>query len=293
MTVPLLTIVTETFQDREASLKGQSFERSYTRKFWVTANIITDQQFIMLAFGVPRLGDIYFTTKGGLDAGSWCQEVVARQRNASPLEWEVVARYSSRVDANSAFIQNPLLRPTIIVPSTKKYPTPIDYAINGAVIQNVVDDKFDPPLMGVNANLVLTITRNMAVIDFLALRDYQQCINEFAYLGFPEETLLVEDISATPESENGINFWKVTVILECASTNQPNNDFTWRKKILHCGYNELVGGVKRPILLPGGARPSTPQLLDAAGVKLAVGAAPVWIMADVYPLLDFALLTLF
>ncbi len=308
MALPIITVV-ETFHDREASLKGQTFERTYTRKFWVTSDINTDQQIIMLAIGLPRLGDIYVTTKGGLDTGAWCQEITARQRNEKNKEWIVEAHYSSTLTANNAFIQNPLLRPTIVSFTTKKFSRPMPRENAAGVtsqfdILNTAGDRYDPPAMARSANLVYTITRNMGTVDPIALRSYTCRINEFPYLGQPEGTLLVDDISASPESENGVNFYKVTAVLECASIGQPIND-TWSLKLLECGYNELQSGTgkKIPILLSGGVKPSSPQLLDedgfclnadtTAGATPGLTGPPVYTDWDIYLPLDFTLLNLF
>lgn len=178
--------------------------------------------------------------------------------------------------ANPQPLDNPLLRPVQAQYRTIKRSVVMKRQ-NGAPLTNSAEDIFDPPPDREKPYLQLVITHNTATFSRTLIELYVGAINDRAFLGFDEKTVMLTDLQATLRFEHGVFYWERTFTFEVDSGGYHP------VKILDAGWNELSGGVKKAIRDTVGTPSTRPHLLNGTGGKLAVGAAPVYReFTDVY-----------
>jgi hypothetical protein len=217
----------------------------------------------------------------------------------SPYIWIVTCRYSTKLPEQvaqalinpngsggnaggsensiaSAMDPNPLNRPVRWVARTLTKMVALDKDVLGRNIDNSAGEPLDPPPTVKRAMPVFELTKNLATYDqFAAMCDYVGCINKTPYLGKPSRTMLLDDIGAETQHENGVSFVTVRAVFVY---DKNTHYFTY----LDAGYHELINGSIKPIILPSGQRPARPVPLNGNGLRIVVPANNQAGIAGVY-----------
>lgn len=290
----------ETWAGRDGSVNSQR-ERMYTRTFLVNVSDPTlGWEWVRLVTGLPRIWDFYVSASGAIDTGSFCQELTGRQKAEDPYLWDVVARYTNRIqrpDIN--IVENPLLRPAEISYGATSIMRPATFDRNGDAVVNSAGDPFDPPLEVEEHRLTITIVRNQMSYNALGYLGYYDAVNEDAWFGFPKEYVKCCRITGRRQYENGVYFWPTTYEFMVRLNRDENltddggNIFKpWDYPVLDRGFWYLDGATKKLILDTFGRPSPTSRLLDGAGNELAAGQPGVYLPFSLCKLKRFADLAL-
>lgn len=276
-------------------------QRTFTRHFQVqTDNPRTSQLQVRLATGIPRLFDIYNT---GLESDNWCfvESIQVDQERNNLNTWYITVNYSSistdpvytrplNQVAGSPGQGQPTSSPTSepdkyqwYSETVKKY---VEKDIAGTEIKNSAGDFFNPPLSENRYILILKVTRQLATFDGPTMMQYKDCVNTYAWNGFPPYHCLISDINAQSQFQDNVSFWLVTFTFKIQPT------IPWvPTKILDRGFYQKKAGsnVNVPIYSPTTAQPTTiPRRLDGTGFKLADTAPGVYLDFYLYYDIDFS-----
>lgn len=185
-----------------------------------------------------------------------------------------------------SIIENPLSRPAKYSFSTIKVNKPLIYDLADVAIKNSAGYPFDPPLEYQAIHTQLTVSKNLAITTVTSswIQTYMDTINNAAFVGFPQYSLRITDITATSENENSVWYWATTFVFEF------NPDLWYPIKVLDAGWQDSTG---KTIELEFGRQPTTVPLLNGSGSKLSAGGTPVFRSFDIYDDKDFSVLGLF
>lgn len=167
------------------------------------------------------------------------------------------------------------------------YEQVIDRASDGSTpLVNSAGDYFDPGVTIDEARCVLKVTKNLASVTPATLMAFSNKINTDVWNGFPVKTLKfapprIQRLYHQNVGTNAGSYWRVEHTFEY-------NRYTWDRFILDQGYRQVVGGVRRNILVDG-APAQSPVPLNGSGVALAVPVTAVNVLQfQVYPDITFA-----
>lgn len=276
--------------------------RIFTRHFQVqTDNPRTSQLQVRLAAGIPRLFDIYDT---GVEADSWCfVESIQVEQEANNLNtWYVTVNYSS-ISTDPAYTRplnqvagspgqgqpssSPTAQPDSYLWSSETIKKYVEKDIDGNDVKNSAGDPFNPPLSENRYILILKVTRQQATFDGPTEMQYKDCVNSFAWNGFPPYHCLISDITGQSQFQDNVGYWLVSYTFKI----QPYVPWI-PTKILDRGFYEKGVGAGAPnvqIFSVNTGQPTTiPRRLDGAGHKLADGAAGVYLDFNFYYDIDFS-----
>jgi len=243
--------------------------KKYTRVFLVVLDTVETDGAITArqAAGVPRRGDLHDT-----DTSARVIVVDPQQIDGSPLYWNVEVEYSTEYDSDSGggvVAENPLDRPDEYSWGHFDRTVILDRDKNGAAITNSAGDVFDPPLEEDQSLPELTIIRNQLVYPPNTAFNYMNSVNNSSLTikgaTVAPRQVKMKQFSGQQNTENGVTYFRVTYRVQF-------NPATWDRFVLDIGFNQLVAGVRVPILVKG-EPPTLPQLLSN-GVALTA-AAPV------------------
>jgi len=283
-----------------------------TRTYRVTLEAITDSEMtgpdVVGAPGMP----IKFGTHAD-DPIARCISVEAEQDPDDANYWILTYDYSTRVEqfAQAAGDESgglggggetspehndtdPLDRRPKIKLRTKLFKKTIFSSLDGVLIANYAGDPYEGTVIEV-PRLVIDITRNLADFDPTLIADTVGAVNVGEWFGYAIRQVKCEELTADTEWDQGVFYWRVHGVFVVANEADLVHSETpgtyWYEWKLNAGYNQLVSGVLRPILIQG-QRPSRPQLLTATGAQAAVGATPIYLGFRVLPDASFAALGL-
>lgn len=180
-------------------------ERKYTRLGTVTTTSIETEPAIILALGVPRVGDPF----GPSDLGALCTNVAVEMDRDSELVWNVRAEYSTFHGDEQQQNEEPLLRPTIWrYTSVRGTRTQAKDAQDQAYENTHGDPLGSPPEM-VYSTARYTITRNEPSFDSDDADDYANTVNDTPWYGKAAGKVLCEGIQAEEQWEGNHHFYVV------------------------------------------------------------------------------------
>ena len=161
--------------------------------------------------------------------------------------------------------------------------------IAGATIVNSAGDPFDPAFTQEKLYPELVIERTQRTFSPQWMLDYRGKRNSAAItIGgkvWAAKCLRVVDITATQPAGQSAQSWQVTITIRYDPV---FHDI----RTLDVGLREKVAGKMVPIM-DGGQKATQPVLLNGAGRKLAVGAAPVFLPRfEIYDTVSFTNLRL-
>lgn len=181
-----------THSGREGGVNERD-ERRYRQQYLA----ITDDPHdgVPTVGGDPRIPKLFmfYSTPNETDFDAGCISVEPRQRPDSRYVWDVEVLYSTVFDVRD---EDPLRRLPDVFWGSIKSTEVVWRDRNGKGIVNSAGDYFDPPLERPVSRRRLMIVRNEAHHDPQLGVDFEDAVNQKTFLGFPPNTVKVEDISA-------------------------------------------------------------------------------------------------
>ena len=292
------TLFVEIHEGRQASVDSK-FQRTYTRVFLVG----TDSGNFGPAYAGshPSLPIIF--SRHPEDIAAFCVRLSPVQDSQDPTLWRVTAEYSYNPDLTmgggtgvpaidgqqqgvspASRDSRPLFRPNDYSIATSTYPISIYKDFNNVAILNRAGDPFLPPLEIQRAEATITVGLNSLNAPSGAWLASAGQVNANtmvigAYVANPGQAKL-NSISAQFLYENGINYWRWTLVFGYRTT--------WAVEVLNQGLRELRAGKLVPILDDAtGYKIDQPALLTVDGAKAAAGADPNYRTFNIYPRVTF------
>lgn len=264
--------------------------RTATDSYIVVTSGPTQTSQVLFAPGIPRWGDPH--PRDGLKRAS---KFDARQRKGQPDLWDVTVEYEAIVPQESddpSSNGDPLSEPKQVSWSDATTTEPIDVTYNERIIQNTVEEPFDPPIQIEVVESVCTIVRNESAFDARVAEQYKMTVNADRFLECEPGLVRCNSITATKQFRTGWPpYWQVTYQFQIRSSMFPHG---WRRRIKNDGTREWVGlntdGTKqyRTILDQDGNPLTRPVPLSIGGRKLAASEAIYWLYFDVYQAVSYS-----
>ena len=262
----------ELWQQRRASLDEKA-NRTYTRCFLVvTDNELHGQATVIAAFiaeyGI-NIGAPYVTPAEN-DMGALCKRIDPQQRSESRWEWEVTVEYTSAYDTDDPPTEtSPLDRPAKVRYGSSRIREPYEVDTENYYVCNSAWDQFDPPAERDASASTITITKNKATFDAITEWGYRNKLNDADFSiedsTFATGTLKIGDVSAEPRTENEVDFFEITYVVEY----RPQG---WSDSFIDKGRRGMdpLTGEYFAFTLAGNNRPvETDVLMNGNGDRLA------------------------
>lgn len=293
--MPAIKSITEVADNRGASLSltegqvGALTKRAYKRA-WVVefdpADVPSDPADAIAAVPVG-IGDVYLSALGVPDFACFCGSIEPAQYKA-PWVWMVTASYSSDLDLSNPS-GDPLLMPPVFSWGKKSATRPATlYDAKGNVVAGVnsAGDPIDPPPTAEETWTTLEIARNWASFDPVKMSQFDDTVNEFAYLGFGPLEVLCTGVTAESEYVKGAVIWKVRGRFEIKA----DGPKSWALQILDRGFQGYDNAGNKRVFVDQatGRSLSGASLLDGTGKQLARNAAPVFLTFYTKAYMDFS-----
>lgn len=291
----LITALTAEAVNSPSGTKTATGGPSYTRLFDIYCDSANDGPKTILDHpSTPQVGDLYgfgneFDALIPLDSISCDREGWGNHETYGKVyKWILRCdyKYPSNTGQPPAQIENPLQRPVEVsgVPFITSKFTNKD--VNGTVIKNSAKEAFVDPFEIPHTEFEIEFIRNEAISPANTALYYTNKINSQAIWGGDEHTWLCTGITFQLVYEGTYTYYRVTYRFRY-------NPAKHVLKVIDNGFNQLVGGVLKPILLADGTRPVEPFKLDGSGAKLSDNADPVFLDdIDIYDETPFSALSL-
>ncbi len=246
-------------------------KNAFTRELLVYVDDVDDGPAVVLADSlVPKVGD-YYVTGNDYDPGSFCKSVKPTRDGVNEKLFHVTCEYDNEepdIDSTTA----PLLRPATFDWSNRReeFFFPTDQRGHHYVTPAGVPLE-NPPATPLHL-LTLTITKNVASYNPLAMNAYADAVNLTAFLGFAAGYAKIEDIvpsSLQHETINGTHYQYYQMETVVAFRRIPWHPHYIVAKGRH--YKNSSGD-----LVPSnadGVLTDHEEFLDAAGEKTTAGGA--------------------
>lgn len=158
---------------------------------------------------LPSYGS-YYSYGNERDVGAILQSRSAPQLNEQRQWWEVTDSYSSKQDDEDPENpeENPLLRPPKRRISYERRDKYLPRDKDGVPYVTSAGEPYGRETAATPSSLmVLTISRNEAGLPLAVGDEYQDCVNEHEFYGWPADSVLMADLGADDGWENGVYFW--------------------------------------------------------------------------------------
>lgn len=290
-----------------------SIDRDRSRTWTLVIEAITDSatddfDTVVGTVGFPR----QFVSTHPNDPEAFCVSVKGQQHEDDATYWELTYTYKTAVpefaqgtpdgtgQSDPQHSDDPLDRAPQIRLYTRmiKVPTFFDYNGNGLI------NSAGSPYETWNRELpilVIDARKNVSAFLFDNLNDIVGSVNDAEFRGWEKRRVKCETLEASPKFDKGF-YWDLhgqiavgrTAQIIDTSASIGGSDGWWFDWKLNAGYEiwDAIAGKLRPIIMPGGQRPSRPQPLNAAGtavINLRNGVdRPVWNAFRICPDANFA-----
>lgn len=264
---------------------GITRRRDYTRVFEVRTSSPYDDATVA---GGPQARGLGLPGNGApypLDLFARVVRVNPAQHAADPTLWTVTVEYSTDLPRRQAAEtqgfdpktgeskesatgkgdrpENPLDRDPVYEVDYEEATEVVTHTPAGFPVLNSADMPYDPPVEDERSYAVVTVTKNLAVVQFDWLEQFVDSVNSVKWMGRAVRTCRIKSLSYRPASENGTNFWQVRFRIKV----RPQK---WDRLVAETGYYEKVsdgaGGFNRqpiPAATDGAGRPiDEPRLLN-------------------------------
>lgn len=242
--------------------------------------------------GFPQRGD-YYSYNGVVVLSLLCFNRKIKQRGTEhPGIFDFTLNYSNDFP-DGGFEQNPLLMPTKYEYGFEQFQKFLERDMDNLKIANSAGDPFTdaPPID--DSRPLITATRNEAYYNPSLMDLYKDSINQSAVTiqgySYPAYSLKLRDISGSPASGSGINYYVVRYGLYA------NRDLWKPHKLLDKGwrsFDEGDGNTPEPIKDERGQVLPNESLLNGSGLAQTAGATPYYKEFSVYKVLNFSILGL-
>jgi hypothetical protein len=250
---------------------------SNTEGYQVLTTIGTQEDAVVAAVGIPRIGDQHST---GIE--SYCESVDPQQ--VSPIFWMVTVSYRGVPNDDAVEVEWTDTTTT----------EPIDRDITGRAIMTVNLEPVDGLSMDVNDQIVV-IRRKFLTINTAGIAAYRRSTNSDTYLGWAPGTARLVGFSAKNRfAYNGIQeLWDVTARIQFR---EPYANTTpaeaWYKRWRHEGLYIKDGSIIRRATDGQGQEVVKPVLLKLDGTKETDPDAAYFFHSQVYGSLPYSALGL-
>ena len=231
---------------------------------------------------VPRRGDWF----EGTDIAMACTTLDIQQGDIDHrLEWRVVAGFETGVLATEQ--ENPLDAPPEVVWDDMDSTEPVYVDRQGDPITNSAGETFDPPVSRLFFDSQVTVTRNVPFHDQAFALSYKGKANAGSFnvdghLVNPEKALVVGWSGQNGLIQNGFTYARETIRIALRGDG-------WKRNLLDQGYTERDGANRQQVIKDdSGAPMNQPVKLDGAGHRLEEGAAAVFLVKEVYDVIDYS-----
>lgn len=180
--------------------------------------------------------------------------------------------------------ENPLLRPVKIRGGTQTYTENSIKDKDDKVVANSAKEAF-PPHERLAPLAEFSFVRNESTSPAGYSIAYVGRLNASPIWDAAAKTILCTSITWDKQYENSYEFYQTTYSFSYKEDG-------WKLKLVDNGFNELVAGALKPILLPDNTKPTEPFKLNGSGAKAASNADPVIKEFDIYKTVNFASLGL-
>jgi hypothetical protein len=250
---------------------------SNTEGYQVLTTIGTQEDAVVAAVGIPRIGDQHST---GIE--SYCESVDPQQ--VSPIFWMVTVSYRGVPNDDAVEVEWTDTTTT----------EPIDRDITGRAIMTVNLEPVDGLSMDVNDQIVV-IRRKFLTINTAGIAAYRRSTNSDTYLGWAPGTARLVGFSAKNRfAYNGIQeLWDVTARIQFR---EPYANTTpaeaWYKRWRHEGLYIKDGSIIRRATDGQGQEVVKPVLLKLDGTQETDPDAAYFFHSQVYGSLPYSALGL-
>lgn len=287
-----MSIITSMNAEKPESPIGTKTDKggpAYTRVFDIYCDSVNDgPKTIFDHPTIPKIGDFYLFGSEvdpniPLESVSANRAEIINDGSRLLYRWEVRCEY--RISQNSGqppnIPENPLLRPVEISGggiSTSRF---TNEDVDGKVIKNSAKEPFTDPFEIPHTEFEIEFTRNEASSPANNSLFYQNKVNATPIWGGAAKTWLCTGVPFSIVYEGIYVYYRV----------QYRFRYNPKKHVLKPvdnGFNELVGGVLKPILLTDGTRPTEPFKLNGSGAKLGDNSNPVFLSdVEIYETASF------
>ena len=282
--------------------------RTYTRRFRVLVNKpvkdgpVTVNAAIQLTPWLLVHGAAYqFGTDAEgyeFDAAYLNRLTIAPETDEDFGSYLVTAGYGPPLGDNPLAAQTGTFEPIAFEIDFLKAEKVVDRDRTGAAVVNSAGDPYDdPPVTREDSRMVLTVTQNVASLDYATIQLARDSVNEFTWGPFQPRTVKCEPPRCTRKWQNDTGYywqiqWQFLVIdEEYRDTTNTLLGVGWDKVLLDAGYRYKSGSAYKQILVDNNPV-SKPYPLDGAGGLLASPATATkkYRTFYLYKLFDFNLL---
>jgi len=250
---------------------------SNTEGYQVLCEIGDEEDAIVAASGIPRIGDQHAT-----GIYSYCERVDPQR--VSPIFWVVTVSYRGLLNEDAVDVEW----------SDSQTTEPIDRDINGRAIVTVNLEPVDGLSMDV-ADQVVVITRKFLSINTAGIAAYRRATNSDTFLGWPPGTARLVGFSAKNRFVYGglQEEWNVTARIQFR---QPYANTTaaqaWYKRWRHEGLYIKDSAIIRRATDDQGQEMTKPVLLKVDGTQETNPDNAYFVHTQVYGSLPYSALGL-
>jgi hypothetical protein len=250
---------------------------SNTEGYQVLCEIGDEEDSIVAAIGIPRIGDQHMT---GIN--SYCERVDPQR--VSPIFWVVTVSYRGLLNEDAVDVEW----------TDSQTTEAIDRDVNGRAIVTANLEPVDGLSMDV-ADQVVVITRKFITINTAGIAMYRRSTNSDTFLGWPPGTARLVGFSAKNRFIYGglQEEWNVTARIQFrepfAGTTPAQ---TWYKRWRHEGLNVLFAGRIQRAIDAMGQEVTKPVLLKEDGTQETNPDNAYFVHTQVYGSLPYSALGL-
>lgn len=244
----------------------------------ITDDPATSEIQIRRAPGMPRVGDPHPD-----DLRLTVVNIETGDPDDSGVAWnDVKVKYEALVNgAAEETVTSPLDLPAEVSWGGRKTQEPIDMDILNNPIVNTVGEPFDPPIVETFTDQEITITKNLATWDPVAMQTYFNAVNQDAFLGFRPGTVLMDELKAKRIVTPTLVYWAATFVMlvRVAPPDGAPPEMSWARRIKNEGFYCSDGGTPTPKIiraLDASNKPVVlPVPLKADGTRVLVTPGPI------------------
>ena len=198
------------------------------------------------------------------------------------------------VTVNYEFRENPLAKVPEISFSHIASNEPIEEDVEGELIANSADEKFDPYITVDVYDLIVRITRNEATYDLNRAAELIGSINNDIFLGYDPGKVRINVLDGVETRVGQLFYFVVDYEFQIRFQSRGGVDTNWKRRVLDEGYRELTGenddGTPKyeEITDDKGDKVTAAVKLDGLGRILAKAADPEFLEFDVHESFPFA-----
>jgi hypothetical protein len=279
----------------------------YHRSFEVITDVAMSGDAMAVYSGLPQLYALH-----NVNPFARVRTIQPTRHADADTYWTVRFEYSTKLDqlggadigqpsppppgGADPYNPDPLQRTSTYRFSSRKFTEYIINDINGVPLNNSAGDPYDPEPIE-KSLLVVTVKKNLSLGVFIPvyISQFVGATNSLPFLNYSPAEALCDDLTAELMREKNVTFWEVQAVFVFNPIVQLSGNFFggWKTRKIDAGWNELIGGVRTPITLPGNQKPAQPYFLDGAGRKNPTASSPVWKNWETIKRIDLNLLNMF